>query len=145
MLSPERLSTLGTGAFFLTGLLCGAWKYWHIRRSKDATSPEYVDIAHRAGLMYAFSCLVIRHFVKQSALNDEIERACVLALLVYFTMAQFSYIVHGLLRDTDNQLRRPHRLGGLKIPSLWMTIFMRSLIAVEIGAFAVLFWGALVQ
>jgi hypothetical protein len=31
----------------------------------------------------------------------------------YFAIAVFGFAVHGALRDTDNQLERPHRLGTI--------------------------------
>jgi hypothetical protein len=51
------------------------------------------------------------------------------------------YIVHGVLRDTDNQLRRPHRLGSRVVPASAMTTFMIVLIIGEVGAFSVLLAG----
>jgi len=30
---------------------------------------------------------------------------------VFFAAAVLGYVIHGALRDTDNQLARPHRLG----------------------------------
>jgi len=138
----SKIAVLSAGVFFLVGLVCGAWKYLHISRSEDATAPVYVDIAHRAALMYAFACLLIERFVVLSKLGANIETAAVLAQVVFFALAVFAYIVHGLLRDTNNQLARPHRLGAATLPNAMMTTFMLALIAGEIGGFAVLLWGS---
>ena len=67
------------GAFFLTGLFLGAWKYIHIHTSSEARAPVYVDIAHRASLMYAFACLLNERFVELSDLSDPVETSAVLA------------------------------------------------------------------
>lgn len=139
----SRVAIIAAGGFFLVGLMCGAWKYRAIARSADARAPTYVDIAHRSALLYAFACVLIERFVALSRLDDMVETAAVIAQVSFFALAVLSYIAHGLLRDTDNQLARPHRLGGSTISAMAMSAFMHTLIAAEIGGFAVLFWGAL--
>ena len=64
-------------------------------------------------------------------------------LVLFFAATVLAYVVHGALRDTDNQLRRPHRLGRRTIPAGVMLTFMTSLVLAEIGAFAVVFSGFL--
>lgn len=132
------------GAFFLAGLVFGAWKYVHIHTSPEARAPTYVDIAHRAALMYAFACLLNERFVELSDLPDSVETAAVLAQVVFFALAVLTYAIHGILRDTDNQLARPHRLGRHTLPSWSVTVFMVSLMIGEIGGFVVLLVGAAV-
>lgn len=138
---PLFLCSLASGLFFVVGLACGAWKYWHIHHSPRAEAPVYVDIAHRSSLMYAFACLVIRHFVELSQLPETIELVAVSAQLLFFGLAVLSYIIHGVLRDTDNQLQRPHRLGSVTMPESAMVGFMFALIAAELGGFLVLVYG----
>lgn len=141
MQTPEVLSLIGAGAFFLTGLLAGAWKWAAIRRSAQAVAPVYVDVAHRASLLYAFACLLLARMVAVGTLSTAIELSAVAVLILFFAMSVVGYLVHGLLRDTDNQLARPHRLGSHTIPTLAMDGFMVSLIAAEIGAFSLLLYG----
>lgn len=126
----------------MAGLLFGAWKYIHIHTSDKAQAPVYVDIAHRAALMYAFACLIIERFVELSRLSETVETAAVLAQVVFFALAVLTYAIHGLLKDTDNQLERPHRLGAVHLPGWTIVAFMGALMVGEIGGFAVLFWGA---
>ena len=52
-------------------------------------------------------------------------------------------ILHGILRDTDNQLRRPHVLGRGTVPGVLITVYMVGLIVGEIGGFAILLYGLL--
>jgi hypothetical protein len=49
--------------------------------------------------------------------------------------------VHGALRDTDNQLMRPHQLGTRTIGNGVMLTFMVSLVIAEVGAFVVVLSG----
>lgn len=141
--NAETLCLLAAGVFFMTGLLTGWWKYRCIAASAEATAPVYVDIAHRAALMYAFSAMLIREFVPYSPLSETGTRIAVAAPLLFFALAIAAYVLHGILRDTDNQLRSPHRLGKATLPGFAMHGFMWLLALAEIGGFAVLLWGFL--
>jgi hypothetical protein len=66
-----------------------------------------------------------------------------IVLEVFFGVSVLGYLVHGTLGDTDNQFRKPHRLGRRTIPSPMMTLFMLSLIGAEVAAFGVIFAGYL--
>ena len=142
-MTADTLCLLAAGLFFMTGLLTGLWKYLCIASSAEAVAPVYVDIAHRASLMYSFSALLLRAFVPYSPLTATGTLIAVAAPLLFFALAIATYILHGLLRDTDNQLRSPHRLGSLTLPGVMLRGFMWALAAAEIGGFAVLFWGFL--
>ena len=131
------------GCFFLAGLLAGAWKYLQIRRSAEANASRYVDLAHRAALMYAFANVLLAQFVGKSRWPTEANVVAVIVLEAFFGVSVLGYVVHGALGDTDNQFRRPHRLGGLTIPAPTMTIFMLTLIGAEVVAFCVIFVGYL--
>lgn len=142
-MTADTLCLLAAGLFFMTGLLTGLWKYLCIARSPEAAAPVYVDIAHRASLMYAFSALLLRAFVPYSPLGPTGTLIAVAAPLLFFAFAISTYVLHGLLRDTDNQLRAPHRLGRATLPGLLLHGFMWTLAIAEIGGFAVLLWGFL--
>ena len=137
----ERLALLGSGVYFLVGLLTGIWKYRGMMSSPTGQAHPYVDIVHRAALMYAFASLVVWKFAELSPLGDGLELASVIALEGYFGIAILVYFVHALLQDTDNQLRAPHRLGTAAVPRVLIEVFMWSLIAAELGGFVVLFYG----
>ena len=99
-----------------------------------------VDTAHRASLLYSFAALLLGRF---SALNELSARTNVFAVsapLIFFALAIGSYILHGALGDTSNQIAKP-RLGRRALP-VWATpLFMVSLVAAEIGGFVVLLVG----
>src|SRR5690606_39901295 len=68
-----------------------------------------------------------------SVLPEWVNAAAALAALSFFAFAIGTYVLHGLLQDTDNQLRRPHRLGQRLLPP-WLTgAFMLLLIVGEVG------------
>ncbi|MGH8529470.1 MAG: hypothetical protein ACRETN_06445 [Nevskiales bacterium] len=136
-----KLALTASGLFLLTGLLTGVWKYAAIARSADAKAPVYVDIAHRAALLYSFAALVIAKFVEYSAWSETVDLLAVFFPVLYFALAIGGYVLHGLLRDTDNQFLKPHVVGRWQLPPVMLTGFMWTLIAAEIGGFSVLFAG----
>ncbi len=142
MPDAERIALLGSGVFFLSGLLTGIWKYRGIMNSPSGQAHPYVDIVHRAALMYAFASLVVWKFAELSTLGGTVELWAVIALEGYFVIAIGTYLVHAVLEDTDNQLRAPFQLGTATIPRPMIEALMWSLIAAEVGGFVVLFYGA---
>lgn len=144
-MTADQLCLLAAGVFFLSGLLTGWWKYRCMATSPEATAPVYVDIAHRTSLMYSFSAILLREFVPYSPLGPTGTLLAVGAPLLFFALAIQTYILHGILRDTDNQLRSPHRLGRGTIPGVLLHGFMLALAVAEIGGFAVLLYGFLIS
>lgn len=141
----EKFCLSAAFLFLMTGLLTGVWKYGHVARRSDATAPVYVDIAHRSSLMYAFAAIVLGQLAALSRFSDAVNAWAAFVALSFFALAIISYIVHGLLRDTDNQFKRPHVLGPLHLPRWMMTAVMTALILGEIGGALVLGMGAMLQ
>ena len=144
LLEPAvRLALIASGVFFLSGLLTGVWKYGHMARNAAAQSPVYVDIAHRASLLYSFAALLLAVFASISAWSAFCDLLATAAPLLFFAIAIGGYLLHGLLGDTDNQFQRPHRIGALPLPRHGLAVFMGLLALAEIGGFLVLFAGVL--
>jgi hypothetical protein len=142
-LPAVRLCIVAAGVYFMLALLTGAWKYFHIARSASATAPVYVDIAHRAALMYSFASLLLAVFAGLSVFPPQANLVAAALPLAFFGLAIGGYIVHGVLRDTDNQFLKPHRVGSVAVPGAAIAGFMWALMAAEIGGFGVLFAGFL--
>ncbi|MFE3545484.1 hypothetical protein ACFXK0_21180 [Nocardia sp. NPDC059177] len=128
-----RLTLLITGLIFLSALLLGAWKYHGIRTSPDGAAHIYVDIAHRAALLYSFAGVLLAVFTELSAWPTAVNLIADLVVLAFFVGAIASYVLHGARRDTTNQF------AG-EIPGV-LRLAMYGLIAGEIGGFLVLFSG----
>ncbi|AXI02245.1 hypothetical protein [Aquirhabdus parva] len=143
--SAVALAALGSGLLLLVGLLTGVWKYLAIMNSEKSRAPYYVDIAHRASLMYSFSALVLAVLAGLSVWPPIHNFWAVAANLIYFIAAISTYVIHGALRDTSNQLARPHRLGKATLPNILISGFMWSLIVAEVGGTVVLLSGATVR
>ncbi|CAM3345563.1 hypothetical protein BST27_08165 [Mycobacterium intermedium] len=127
-----KITLLATGLIFLLALGLGVWKYRQIMVSEDHRAHPYVDIAHRAALLYSFATLLIAVFVQLSAWPAWVNLSGAMVAVFFFVAAIGSYILHGALRDTDNQFDPPVR--GTRLA-------MASLIVGEMGGFAVVFAG----
>jgi hypothetical protein len=123
---------LASALMFLWALLLGVWKYRQIAESEVAAAHPYVDIAHRAALLYSFALLLVATFVELSGWSMLVDLLAAGAMTFYFYAAVVGYVWHGWRRDTDNQFRDPMRgLHG----------FMVALMVAEIGGWLVLIAG----
>lgn len=127
-----RLTLLAAGLVFLWALALGVWKYHGIMTSPEHQAHVYVDIAHRAALLYSFAIGLTAVFVELSAWPQWVDLTAAAVLVFLFVAAIAGYCWHGARRDTDNQFAPP--APGLRG-------FMVALIVGEIGAFAVLLAG----
>jgi preprotein translocase subunit SecG len=130
-----KITLLAAGLIFLLALVLGVWKYRQIMVAEDHRAHVYVDIAHRAALLYSFATLLIAAFVEFSAWPAWVNLTAAMVAVFFFVAAILSYIGHGLRRDTENQFEKPDSL---------LTATMVALIVGEIGGFAVLLAGFIV-
>ncbi|MGA9492305.1 MAG: hypothetical protein WBV80_18910 [Mycobacterium sp.] len=130
-----RITLLAAGLIFLPALVLGVWKYRQVLASPDHRAHVYVDIAHRAALLYSFATLLVAVFVQFSAWPAWVNLTAATVLVFFFVAAILSYIAHGLRRDTDNQFEKPDRA---------VKVAMLALIVAEIGGFGVILAGFVV-
>lgn len=130
--SATNIVLLAAGLIFLCALVLGVWKYRQMSTNDTHLAHPYVDIAHRAALLYSFATTMIAVFVELSAWSDTVNLLAAGVMVFFFVSAIVSYIVHGMLRDTDNQLANP-------VPGTHLFFWM--LVAGEIGGFTVLLAG----
>lgn len=126
------------GIFFMVGLLTGAWKFSCMMKSKDFKAPYYVDIAHRAALLYSFAAILIAVFAYLSIFSSWVNIVATIAPLLFFAIAIVNYIKLGFVNETNNQLRDSENPSGDKI-------IMGSLMVAEIGGFFVLLMGFFIR
>ncbi|OZF49113.1 hypothetical protein [Rhodococcus sp. 14-2470-1a] len=130
-----KILLLLTGMILLWALGLGVWKYRQMATSPTALAHPYVDIAHRAALMYSFATLILAALAEFSGFPTAVNLIAGLVVTVFFVAAIASYMVHGLLRDTDNQFENP--VHGTHA-------FMWTLAVAEIGGTGVLVAGFVV-
>jgi preprotein translocase subunit SecG len=127
-----KITLLAAGLIFLLALVLGVWKYRQIMTSDEHRAHPYVDIAHRASLLYSFATLLIAVFVELSAWPTWVNVTAAMVVVFFFVGAIIGYISHGVRRDTVNQFEKTDRSTE---------IAMALLIAGEIGGFGVILAG----
>lgn len=131
-----KVIVLVAGLLLLWALGLGVVKYHQMSTSSDGTAHRYIDIAHRAALMYSFAAFLLAGLAQFSAWSVAVDLVAASVVLVFFVGAIVSYTVHGFRRDTENQFVDP--VAGTHL-------FMVSLIVGEIGGTAVLVAGFAVE
>ena len=127
-----KITLLASGLFLFVGMLGGILKYRGIMRSPDHCAPVYIDIAHRAALMYSFAALVMAELLRYSPFSDGVQLLSTCAPLLFFAIAIAQYFVLGLANKTDNQFRERN------FSTTWG---MLLLIVAEVGGVGMLLWG----
>jgi Ca2+/Na+ antiporter len=126
------VTVLAAGLIFLLALVLGIWKYRQMATAENHLAHPYVDIAHRAALLYSFATMLVAVFVELSGWPTWVNLTAAMVLVLFFVAAIFEYIVHGMRRDTTNQFEHP---------TTALTVGMVGLIIGEGGGFAVLLAG----
>lgn len=126
------ITLLAAGLIFLLALVLGVWKYRQMATAENHLAHPYVDIAHRAALLYSFATLLIAAFVELSRWPTWVNLTAAMVVVFFFVVAIASYIHHGARRDTTNQFEHPTSA---------LHAGMVALIVGEIGGFAVLLAG----
>ena len=136
-------AVVAAGVFLLTGLFSGLWKFIQMWKSPQGVAQPYVDIAHRASLMYGFACLVLAALAHFSMYSTSSNFVAVVLVITFFALAVLGYLLQAALNGPDNQLRQPHRMGRHPMPRAGLMVFMVALILCEIGGTLYLFAGAM--
>lgn len=87
------------------------------------------DTAHRAARLHSFALLLAATFVELGGWTTLVDLPVAGALAFFFFIAVVSCMIHGLCRDTHNQLRDP--LPGTH----------RHILVLIVAGFAIVFAG----
>ncbi|MGE8559569.1 MAG: hypothetical protein ACN6NJ_01270 [Acinetobacter sp.] len=140
-----KVAIIFSGFFLWVGMLTGVWKYAQIRNSELARAHYYVDIAHRSSLLYAPATLILAVLAYFSIFSDLLNLMFVLINVAFFSFSILSYIVHGMLKDTSNQFKKPHQMGAWQIPTWMLSSAMLLLIVGELGSTLGLLVGTILK
>ncbi|MGW3974210.1 hypothetical protein ACWEFD_33575 [Streptomyces ardesiacus] len=134
MIRPETNWVLfAAGLIFLASLILGVWKWQQSISSENGTAHRYVNVAHNAGLMYAFATsAIVAPLVQFSGWPSAVNSVAAGAIIGMFVVTISNYVRLGIQAQTDNQMRdRRSSLRGVR----------EALIIGEIGGTAVLLVG----
>ncbi|KAF9945316.1 hypothetical protein BGZ65_010900, partial [Modicella reniformis] len=95
------------GLHLMSGLLLGVLKYYQIHTSSSFTAHPYISTAHRAARMYGFASFQLAGVALLSAWTEPVNTLATTAATKKVCVAIVLYTVHGIHRDTTNQLKRP--------------------------------------
>jgi len=129
-----KLSLAASGIFLLVGMLSGILKYRGMLNRPYHQAPPYIDIAHRAALLYSFACLVIAELLRYSPYSAKLEVFLAMAPISFFAIAVGQYLILGFRNETDNQFRERD------FNTTWG---MWLLIAAELGGVGAILFGFL--
>ena len=107
-------------------------KYRRTMQSADHRAPVYIDIAHRASLLYSFAALVMAKLLEYSPYSARVQVIATVFPLGFFAVTIVGYFLFGMLNTTDNVFQKRNFIT---------TWYMYALIAGEIGGFGVILWG----
>ncbi|KAF9582238.1 hypothetical protein BGW38_000465 [Lunasporangiospora selenospora] len=142
LLTPSVSLNLLFGAYHLMGgLLLGILKYYQIYKSKTHTAHPYTSAAHRASLMYGYTSLQMAAMAALSSWSEPVNMLSSIAPQFFFVTAVANYGFHGLMKDTTNAFKTPHRVGDKFIPSWVVHSYMAALIPAEVAGCGVLAAG----
>lgn len=127
-----KITLAASGIFLFAGLLLGVLKYRGIMRSPEHCAPVYIDIAHRAALLYSFAALVMAELLKYSPYSETVQLLITCAPLLFFAIAIAQYTKLGLENTTDNQFKERNFNTTWGI---WL------LIVAEVGGVGAIVWG----
>ena len=127
-----KITLLFSGIYLIVGMLTGILKYRGMMRSEKHEAPIYIDIAHRASLLYSFAALVMAKLLEFSPFPLWLQLTSTVIPLIYFTLAIASYIKLGLQNIETTQFSERNFIT---------TWFMYSLIIGEIGGVFLLVIG----
>ena len=102
-----RLTLLAAGLIFVLSLALGIWKYRQMAVAENHLAHPYVDIAHRAALLYSFATLLIAVFVELSAWPTWVNLTA--AMVVGAVLRHRDCDLHPARRETrhDQSVRQP--------------------------------------
>lgn len=127
-----KLTLAAAGLFLFVGLIGGVLKYRGIMTSPSHRAHPYIDVAHRAALMYSFAALVMAELLRYSPYPVSVQLLITGVPLFFFATAIGQYFRLGLLGGPTNQFRERN------FNTTWG---MALLIVGELGGIGAIVWG----
>ncbi len=127
-----KLTLLSSGVFLFVGMIGGVLKYRGIMKSPEHKAPYYIDIAHRAALLYSFAALVMAELLKFSPYSTDIQLAITGIPLFFFSISIAQYFKLGIENKVNNQFTERNFMT---------TTGMQLLILGELGGIGAIVWG----
>ncbi|MEN9437284.1 MAG: hypothetical protein RIR09_1939 [Pseudomonadota bacterium] len=132
MNSAVKLTLAASGIFLFVGMVGGVLKYHGIMTSRNHRAHPYIDIAHRASLLYSFAALVMAALLYFSPYSEPVQLVITGVPLFFFATAIAQYYRLGLEGKVTNQFKERN------FTTTWG---MLLLIVGELGGVGAIVWG----
>lgn len=129
-----KITLAAAGLFLFVGMIGGILKYRGIMSSPSHRAHPYIDIAHRAALMYSFAALVMAELLRSNPWPVSVQLVITGVPLFFFAVAIAQYFRLGLGGQVTNQFRERN------FNTTWG---MALLIVGELGGVGAIVWGFL--
>lgn len=129
------LTLTAAGLFLFVGLIGGILKYHGIMTRPGHRAHRYIDIAHRASLMYSFAALVMAELLRYSPYSLTTQIIITTVPLFFFATAVAQYFRLGIEGKVANQFK------ARNFTTTWGMLF---LIIGEVGGVGAIVWGFIV-
>lgn len=130
-----KITLASAGMFLLTGMIGGVIKYQRIMASPDHKASAYVDLAHRAALLYSFSALVMAELLRFSPFSVSVQLLITGVPLFNFAVSIAQYFRLGFTGKTTSQF------SDRNLITTWGMVF---LIVGEIGGVGAIVLGFII-
>ncbi|WP_018229985.1 hypothetical protein [Methyloversatilis universalis] len=127
-----KVTLAASGIFLFVGLIGGILKYRGIMTSPNHRAHPYIDIAHRASLLYSFAALVMAALLTFSPYSENVQLLIAGVPLFFFSVAIGQYYRLGLAGEVTNQFKERN------FNTTWGMIL---LIIGELGGVGAIVWG----
>lgn len=127
-----KITLAASGLFLFVGMIGGLLKYHGIMNSPSHRAHPYIDIAHRASLLYSFAALVMAVLLQYSPYSVTTQLVITGVPLFFFAVAIGQYFKLGLERKVTNQFKERN------FNTTWG---MWLLVVGELGGVGAIVWG----
>lgn len=127
-----KVTLAASGLFLLAGLIGGILKYRGIMTSPNHRAHPYIDIGHRAALLYSFAALVMATLLQFSPYSQPVQLVITCVPLFFFAAAIGKYYWLGVQGRVSNQFTQRN------FQTTWG---MWLLIIGELGGIGAIVWG----
>lgn len=127
-----KITLAASGLFLFVGMVGGVLKYHGIMTSPSHRAHPYIDVAHRAALLYSFAALVMAKLLEYSPYPQAVQLLITGVPLFFFAVAIAQYFRLGLARRVTNQFSERN------FNTTWG---MALLIVGELGGVGAIVWG----
>ncbi|WP_349269685.1 hypothetical protein MPNTM1_00040 [Mycolicibacterium parafortuitum] len=118
LLLPTQIALIAATLTFLLALMLGLWKFYGMATSPSGHAHPYIDIAHRAALLYAFAIAMLAPLVQFTTWSAAQNVVAVAVVVFFFEANIVNYIRLGWSKSTTNQLHPLRRSAVVAVAAI---------------------------